>query len=91
MTGRYAANVGLGVAFVPGNPGGLEPGHVTMAEILGEMGYTNHLVGKWHLGNSKNVYHPLSRGFHNFFGVLGGNIIGKVLYRQSQRLFQAAA
>ena len=89
MTGRYAANVGLGVAFVPGNPGGLEPGHVTMAEVLGEMGYTNHLVGKWHLGNSKNVYHPLSRGFHNFFGVLGGNIIGQVLYRQ--RLFQAAA
>ena len=24
MTGRYAANVGLGVALVPGNPGGLE-------------------------------------------------------------------
>ena len=71
LTGRYAANVGLGVAFVPGNPGGLEPEHVTMAEHLGQMGYTNHLVGKWHLGNSKTVFHPLKRGFHNFFGVLG--------------------
>ena len=71
MTGRYAANVGLGIAFVPGNPGGLEPEHVTMADILAEMGYTNHLVGKWHLGNSKTHYLPLNRGFHNFYGVLG--------------------
>ena len=27
---------------------------------------------QWHLGNSKPCYHPLSRGFHHFFGVLGG-------------------
>ena len=75
LTGRYAANVGLGVAFVPGNPGGLEPEYATMADQFATMGYTNYLVGKWHLGNSKNQYHPLRRGFHNFYGVLGRNII----------------
>ena len=74
MTGRYAANVGLGVAFVPGNPGGLLPHYTTLADKLGDQGYTNYLVGKWHLGNAKMMYHPLKRGFHNFFGVLGGGL-----------------
>ena len=71
MTGRYAANIGLGVAFVPGNPGGLLPQYTTLADKLADLGYSNYLVGKWHLGNAKMMYHPLKRGFHNFFGVLG--------------------
>ena len=75
MTGRYAANVGIGIAFLPGNPGGLDPGFATMADQFATMGYTNYLVGKWHLGTSKNMYHPLNRGFHHFYGVLGKNNI----------------
>ena len=59
LTGRYAANVGLGVAFVPGNPGGLEPEYATMADQFATMGYTNYLVGKWHLGTSKLPVHLL--------------------------------
>ena len=71
MTGRYAANVGLSLALIPGNPAGLEPEYPTLPEHLGTLGYKNYLVGKWHLGQSKKMYHPLSRGFHEFYGLLG--------------------
>ena len=74
MTGRYAANVGLSLALVPGNPAGLEPTYPTLAEHLAARGYTSHLVGKWHLGQSKEQYHPLRRGFHSFYGLLGGGL-----------------
>ena len=39
LTGRYAANVGVSVAFVPGNPGGLAPSFPTVADQLASMGY----------------------------------------------------
>ena len=72
MTGRYAANVGLSLALIPGNPAGLEPMYQTLPEHLAKDGYKNYPVGKWHLGQSKQMYHPLKRGFHEFYGLLGG-------------------
>ena len=39
LTGRYAANLGISVAFVPGNPGGLSPTFPTLADQLDTMGY----------------------------------------------------
>ena len=72
MTGRYAANVGLSMATVPGNPAGLDTKYQTLPEHLAKDGYKNYLVGKWHLGQSKKMYHPLERGFHEFYGLLGG-------------------
>jgi len=60
------------MALIPGNPSGLEPRYPTIAEHLGSQGYTNYLVGKWHLGQSKKKYHPLKRGFDHFYGLLGG-------------------
>ena len=86
---RYAANVGLSLALIPGNPAGklvilifdgllvpffvsspwtsslgLEPEYGTLPELLKSEGYTNHLVGKWHLGQSK-VCFILYVGFRN--------------------------
>jgi len=72
MTGRYAANVGLSMALLPGNPAGLDKMYQTLPEHLARDGYKNYLVGKWHLGQSKKMYHPLERGFHEFYGLLGG-------------------
>ena len=71
MTGKYAANVGLSLALIPGNPAGLDPNYPILPEHLSKLGYKNYLVGKWHLGQSKKLYHPLKRGFDDFYGLLG--------------------
>ena len=47
---------------------------MTLADQLAGLGYTNYLVCKWHLGHAKSLYHPLNRGFHHFFGVLGNKL-----------------
>ena len=39
LTGRLGSNVGISVAFVPGNPGGLSPEFPTLADQLARMGY----------------------------------------------------
>jgi arylsulfatase A-like enzyme len=43
----------------------------TLADRLKAAGYATALVGKWHLGTGEK-HHPMSRGFDEFFGFLGG-------------------
>lgn len=50
---------------------GLPVGVPTLAEALRARGYATGLVGKWHLG-ANDPFHPLERGFDEFFGFLGG-------------------
>ena len=38
---------------------------------LKKLGYATGMVGKWHLGYEPE-YHPMKRGFDEFFGFLGG-------------------
>ncbi|MEM9337483.1 MAG: sulfatase-like hydrolase/transferase [Bacteroidota bacterium] len=48
------------------------PLHVkTIADYLQELGYSSTILGKWHLGNA-DKYHPLNRGFTEFYGFRGG-------------------
>ncbi len=42
---------------------GLPVNEKTIADRLGEVGYINGLIGKWHLGDAEQ-FHPLKRGFH---------------------------
>ena len=74
MTGRFQQRFGHEVnPPSPAHPGfGLPLGEITMAEKLGASGYATALVGKWHLGNEPH-FHPLNRGFDEFFGFLGGS------------------
>jgi len=44
---------------------------ITIADRLAELGYVNGLIGKWHLGEADH-FHPFKRGFHEFWGYLGG-------------------
>jgi arylsulfatase A-like enzyme len=44
---------------------------LTIADRLKARGYVTGLVGKWHLGSAPR-FHPLKRGFDEFYGFLGG-------------------
>ena len=50
---------------------GLPVNEVTLADRLAELGYINGLIGKWHLG-SLPQFHPLKRGFQEFWGYVNG-------------------
>ena len=54
LTGQYPQRVGVRGVFFP-NRGvhGLDPKHVTIAEMLKGIGYQTKAVGKWHLGDEK--------------------------------------
>jgi arylsulfatase A-like enzyme len=71
MTGRYPQrfghefNLGLQPEY------GLPLDEVTLADRLKALGYRTALFGKWHLGADER-HHPMSRGFDEFFGFLGG-------------------
>ena len=51
----------------------MEPNEVTLAEVLGDSGYTSGLFGKWHLGDSYPM-RPQDQGFDEVLMHLGGGI-----------------
>jgi len=75
ITGRYQQR--FGHEFNPGSAQqadenfGLPLSETTLADRLKAAGYATGLVGKWHLGY-RPPFHPLRRGFDEFFGFLGG-------------------
>lgn len=68
MTGRLPNKVGVPGVFFPNRPGGLEPSHFTIAELLKSAGYKTLAVGKWHLGDELQ-YLPTNQGFDSYYGV----------------------
>lgn len=56
---------------VPAYRGHLNDRCVTMAEVLGEEGYTTLMSGKWHLGKAYENW-PNARGFDHVSGLLDG-------------------
>lgn len=67
LTGRYPARYRIHVPV--NNPtGGLPPGETTLAEALKQQGYATGLIGKWHLGLSREMS-PVAQGFDYFSGV----------------------
>ncbi|XP_026690057.2 N-acetylgalactosamine-6-sulfatase [Ciona intestinalis] len=47
--------------------GGIPDHEILVSELLSSAGYTNKLIGKWHLGQQEQ-YLPLKHGFHEWFG-----------------------
>jgi len=74
MTGRYQTR--FGHEFNPGpkddnGTNGLSLKESTIANRFKEGGYVTGMVGKSHLGYDPK-YHPMKRGFDEYFGFLGG-------------------
>lgn len=72
LTGLHPHQTGIG-SFATAKPaprlgpaytGHLLPTCATLAEMLGDAGYSTWMVGKWHLG----IPGPMERGFQNYFG-----------------------
>jgi arylsulfatase A len=78
MTGRYQQRAGIPGVIVAALDGkthndGIQPQEWTLAEALGEAGYTTGLMGKWHLGYQKE-FNPTLHGFDRFRGYISGNV-----------------
>ena len=72
FTGLHPHEAGIG-SFATAQPrrdgapsytGHLLPDTATLAEILGDAGYTTWMIGKWHMG----VPGPMERGVQNYYG-----------------------
>ena len=73
MTGSYPQRVGLEkgsghIVLFPGDPHGLHPEEITIAETLKKAGYATGCFGKWHLGDQPQFL-PTAQGFDTFFGI----------------------
>ncbi|XP_068248787.1 arylsulfatase B-like [Palaemon carinicauda] len=73
LTGRYPYTLGRqrGVLW-PEEPTGLTIKHKIIPQALKAVGYSTHIVGKWHLGFCSWDYTPTSRGFDTFWGYYTG-------------------
>jgi arylsulfatase A-like enzyme len=75
MTGRYQQRFGHELNPGPADQAaenfGLPLSETTVANRMKALGYTTGITGKWHLGY-RPEFHPLKRGFDEFFGFLGG-------------------
>ena len=74
LTGRYEQRFGheRNPQWQPQNPqSGLPLSETLLPAVLGKVGYHSGIIGKWHLGAHPD-FHPLNRGFNEFFGHLGG-------------------
>ncbi|GJQ65594.1 hypothetical protein Trydic_g7692 [Trypoxylus dichotomus] len=74
MTGKYPIHTGMQHTVLYGaEPRGLPLSELLLPEYLRKLGYTNRIVGKWHLGSWKLEYTPLYRGFDSHLGFWTGH------------------
>ncbi|WP_430424902.1 sulfatase-like hydrolase/transferase [Phenylobacterium sp.] len=72
LTGRYQTR--FGYEFNPvgrDRNGGVSLDETFIGQVMQKAGYRTGMVGKWHLGQSGD-YHPVARGFDEYFGTTAG-------------------
>ncbi len=81
MTGSYPRRVNMHQSangewvLFPVARKGLNPGEVTIAEVMKGAGYATACVGKWHLGDQLSFL-PTRQGFDSYFGIPYSNDMG---------------
>ena len=79
LTGRYPQRIGFEHNLTSNQPTivpeqlGIRLDHRTLGDYLREAGYRTGIVGKWHVGEVVDAFHPNQRGFEFFFGMLNGS------------------
>lgn len=74
LTGKYPQRFGheYNIGIAPAHAdAGLPVNETTVADRLRAAGYRTAVFGKWHLGSAPR-FHPMERGFDEFFGFLHG-------------------
>ncbi|MEM9368068.1 MAG: sulfatase-like hydrolase/transferase [Planctomycetota bacterium] len=76
LTGRYP---------IRSKGWGMPASEITFAELIRESGYQTACIGKWDVSNRKPIMDrmPNAQGFDYYFGPLGANDGGKVLFHEN--------
>ncbi|KYM99142.1 Arylsulfatase B, partial [Cyphomyrmex costatus] len=72
---KLITHIGMqGYPLKAAEPRGMHLNDTLLPEYLRRLGYTTHLVGKWHVGYLTRNYGPTRRGFDTFLGYYNGLI-----------------
>ena len=82
LTGRYNYRTGVVDTYI--GRAMMEPGEVTVAEMLRDAGYRTGIFGKWHLGDNYPL-RSVDQGFQESVVHRGGWIRGRVRSRPTSR------
>ncbi|CAH2105719.1 unnamed protein product [Euphydryas editha] len=75
LTGKYPMRIGMhGFPLYNSEDRGIPITERLFPEYLKRLGYDTHLVGKWHVGMSRQEFLPLARGYDSHYGMRGGFI-----------------
>ena len=74
LTGLFSRSHGVHAPVTHTSEKGLPVELPLLPQFLSKLGYSTHLVGKWHLGSRDPRLLPTARGFDSFYGHLNGGI-----------------
>lgn len=72
MTGKFPFRFGMQhyTTQLPGMTAGIPLHTPTIAELVKQVGYDTHAIGKWHCGYASAALTPTQRGFNTYLGYL---------------------